>query len=144
VSADDPSGFALGLAYKILGPLGAQWFYQGEKPSDALRVDCRPGSDDHRADQLATTRGHRQAGRRSQRTLRRRQEVEGRLGMAQASKSQSNEIDGSVLLNPPPIPAPRPSGRLQQRADRTSTWVASSLRPTSESEMSVLIVAASP
>jgi D-alanyl-D-alanine carboxypeptidase len=30
VSADDPSGFALGLAYKILGPLGAQWFYQGE------------------------------------------------------------------------------------------------------------------
>ena len=30
VSADDPAGFALGLAYKVLGPLGAQWFYQGE------------------------------------------------------------------------------------------------------------------
>ena len=30
VSADDPAGFSLGLAYKILGPLGAQWFYQGE------------------------------------------------------------------------------------------------------------------
>ena len=30
VSADDPEGFALGLAYRILGPLGAQWFYQGE------------------------------------------------------------------------------------------------------------------
>jgi D-alanyl-D-alanine carboxypeptidase len=30
VSADDPGGFALGLAQKILGPLGAQWFYEGE------------------------------------------------------------------------------------------------------------------
>jgi D-alanyl-D-alanine carboxypeptidase len=30
VSEDDPGGFALGLAYKILGPLGAQWFYEGE------------------------------------------------------------------------------------------------------------------
>jgi len=30
VSADDPSGFALGLSKKILGPLGAQWFYEGE------------------------------------------------------------------------------------------------------------------
>jgi D-alanyl-D-alanine carboxypeptidase len=30
VSATDPGGFALGLGYKILGPLGAQWFYQGE------------------------------------------------------------------------------------------------------------------
>jgi D-alanyl-D-alanine carboxypeptidase len=30
VSADDPGGFALGLGYKILGPLGAQWFYEGE------------------------------------------------------------------------------------------------------------------
>ena len=30
VSADDPSAFALGLGYKILGPLGAQWFYEGE------------------------------------------------------------------------------------------------------------------
>ena len=30
VSADDPEAFALGLAYKILGPLGAQWFYEGE------------------------------------------------------------------------------------------------------------------
>jgi D-alanyl-D-alanine carboxypeptidase len=30
VSTGDPSGFALGLAYKILGPLGAQWFYEGE------------------------------------------------------------------------------------------------------------------
>jgi D-alanyl-D-alanine carboxypeptidase len=29
VSADDPGGFALGLGYKILGPLGAQWFYEG-------------------------------------------------------------------------------------------------------------------
>lgn len=30
LSADDPGGFALGLAQKILGPLGAQWFYEGE------------------------------------------------------------------------------------------------------------------
>jgi D-alanyl-D-alanine carboxypeptidase len=30
VSADDPAGFSLGLAKSILGPLGAQWFYQGE------------------------------------------------------------------------------------------------------------------
>ena len=30
VSADDPGGFALGLASTILGPLGAQWFYEGE------------------------------------------------------------------------------------------------------------------
>ena len=30
VTPDDPAGFALGLAYRILGPLGAQWFYQGE------------------------------------------------------------------------------------------------------------------
>jgi D-alanyl-D-alanine carboxypeptidase len=30
VSADDPAGFSLGLANSILGPLGAQWFYQGE------------------------------------------------------------------------------------------------------------------
>jgi D-alanyl-D-alanine carboxypeptidase len=30
VSADDPEGFALGLAFKILGPLGPQWFYEGE------------------------------------------------------------------------------------------------------------------
>ncbi len=30
VSADDPAGFSLGLANRILGPLGAQWFYQGE------------------------------------------------------------------------------------------------------------------
>jgi D-alanyl-D-alanine carboxypeptidase len=30
VSADDPGGFSLGLANSILGPLGAQWFYQGE------------------------------------------------------------------------------------------------------------------
>jgi D-alanyl-D-alanine carboxypeptidase len=30
VSADDPGGFALGLGKKILGPLGAQWFYLGE------------------------------------------------------------------------------------------------------------------
>jgi len=30
VSADDPRGFSLGLAKSILGPLGAQWFYQGE------------------------------------------------------------------------------------------------------------------
>jgi D-alanyl-D-alanine carboxypeptidase len=30
VSAGDPGGFALGLACKILGPLGAQWFYEGE------------------------------------------------------------------------------------------------------------------
>jgi D-alanyl-D-alanine carboxypeptidase len=30
VSVDDPEGFALGLARRILGPLGAQWFYQGE------------------------------------------------------------------------------------------------------------------
>ena len=30
VSADDPGGFALGLAQGILGPLGAQWFYGGE------------------------------------------------------------------------------------------------------------------
>jgi D-alanyl-D-alanine carboxypeptidase len=30
VSEDDPGGFALGLARKILGPLGARWFYEGE------------------------------------------------------------------------------------------------------------------
>jgi D-alanyl-D-alanine carboxypeptidase len=30
VSDDDPGGFALGLGKKILGPLGAQWFYEGE------------------------------------------------------------------------------------------------------------------
>ena len=30
VSADDPSGFSLGLGRPILGPIGAQWFYQGE------------------------------------------------------------------------------------------------------------------
>jgi D-alanyl-D-alanine carboxypeptidase len=29
VSADDPGGFALGLAYQILDDLGAQWFYEG-------------------------------------------------------------------------------------------------------------------
>lgn len=30
VSAEDPGGFSLGLGKKILGELGAQWFYQGE------------------------------------------------------------------------------------------------------------------
>jgi D-alanyl-D-alanine carboxypeptidase len=30
VSADDPTGFSLGLAKGILGPMGARWFYQGE------------------------------------------------------------------------------------------------------------------
>jgi D-alanyl-D-alanine carboxypeptidase len=30
VSQDDPQGFALGLAKGVLGPLGPQWFYQGE------------------------------------------------------------------------------------------------------------------
>jgi D-alanyl-D-alanine carboxypeptidase len=30
VSADDPRGFSLGLAKGILGPIGAQWFYEGE------------------------------------------------------------------------------------------------------------------
>ena len=30
VSADDPGGFALGLGRKILGDIGAQWFYLGE------------------------------------------------------------------------------------------------------------------
>ena len=30
VSADDPGGFALGLGRRILGAIGAQWFYQGE------------------------------------------------------------------------------------------------------------------
>ena len=30
VSENDPGGFALGLGKKILGPLGAQWFYEGE------------------------------------------------------------------------------------------------------------------
>jgi D-alanyl-D-alanine carboxypeptidase len=30
VSSDDPSGFSLGLANRILGPMGAQWYYQGE------------------------------------------------------------------------------------------------------------------
>lgn len=30
VSADDPGGFSLGLVRKILGPFGAQWFYEGE------------------------------------------------------------------------------------------------------------------
>jgi D-alanyl-D-alanine carboxypeptidase len=30
VSPDDPRGFGLGVSKAILGPLGAQWFYQGE------------------------------------------------------------------------------------------------------------------
>ncbi len=30
VSSDNPRGFSLGLSKAILGPLGAQWFYQGE------------------------------------------------------------------------------------------------------------------
>ena len=30
VTAADPSGFALGLARRRMGPLGAPWFYQGE------------------------------------------------------------------------------------------------------------------
>jgi D-alanyl-D-alanine carboxypeptidase len=30
VSANNPEGFALGLAKRILGPLGGQWFYEGE------------------------------------------------------------------------------------------------------------------
>jgi D-alanyl-D-alanine carboxypeptidase len=30
VSKEDPGGFALGIAERILGPLGAQWFYEGE------------------------------------------------------------------------------------------------------------------
>jgi len=30
VSADDPRGFSLGLIRAILGPYGAQWFYEGE------------------------------------------------------------------------------------------------------------------
>jgi D-alanyl-D-alanine carboxypeptidase len=30
VSADDQGGFSLGLVRKILGPFGAQWFYEGE------------------------------------------------------------------------------------------------------------------
>ena len=29
VSADDSGGVALGRGNKILGPLGAQWFYEG-------------------------------------------------------------------------------------------------------------------
>ena len=30
VSQDDPGGFALGLGKRMLGPLGAVWFYEGE------------------------------------------------------------------------------------------------------------------
>ena len=30
VSAGDPRGFSLGLSKAVLGPFGAQWFYQGE------------------------------------------------------------------------------------------------------------------
>jgi D-alanyl-D-alanine carboxypeptidase len=30
VSSDNPRGFSLGLSKGILGPFGAQWFYQGE------------------------------------------------------------------------------------------------------------------
>jgi D-alanyl-D-alanine carboxypeptidase len=30
VTAEDPGGFALGLGQKVLGSLGARWFYQGE------------------------------------------------------------------------------------------------------------------
>jgi D-alanyl-D-alanine carboxypeptidase len=30
VSEDDPGGFALGLGKRMLGPLGAVWFYEGE------------------------------------------------------------------------------------------------------------------
>ena len=49
VSADDPGGFALGLGYKILGPSWCAMVLRGRKSrlSDALRLDCRPGSDDH-------------------------------------------------------------------------------------------------
>ena len=30
INEQNPEGFALGLAERILGPLGAQWFYEGE------------------------------------------------------------------------------------------------------------------
>jgi D-alanyl-D-alanine carboxypeptidase len=30
ITPEDPGGFALGLGRRILGPLGAQWFYEGE------------------------------------------------------------------------------------------------------------------
>jgi hypothetical protein len=51
VSADSPEGFALGLAKKILRPLGARWFYEGESlGSDDLCLDRRPGFDDYRPD----------------------------------------------------------------------------------------------
>jgi D-alanyl-D-alanine carboxypeptidase len=30
IQSIDPSALAFGLAYKILGPLDAQWFYEGE------------------------------------------------------------------------------------------------------------------
>ena len=30
MSDDDPGGFSLALSNHILGPLGAQWYYQGE------------------------------------------------------------------------------------------------------------------
>ncbi len=55
VTADDPGGFALGLAYRILGPLGAQWFYGGETLGyRTLYVwIANEDLDDHRPDQLA-------------------------------------------------------------------------------------------
>ena len=63
VSADDPGGFALGIGRKDSRASRRAMVLRGRKSrlSDALRLDCRPGSDDHGADQLAATRRHRQA-----------------------------------------------------------------------------------
>ncbi|MET0667225.1 MAG: hypothetical protein ABWZ01_01800, partial [Methyloceanibacter sp.] len=53
VSPDDLGGFALGLAMQILGPLGAQWFYEGSSLGyRTLYVWIAVGSDDHCPDQL--------------------------------------------------------------------------------------------
>ena len=68
VSADDPGGFALGLGDKILGPLGAQWLYEGESLGYRTLYVWFAG-----ADQLAATRWHRQAPRRRRCPLRDRQ-----------------------------------------------------------------------
>ena len=55
VSADDPGGFALGLGYKILGPLGAQWFLNDSMSTYLLASDIVPRA---RLARLCANYGH--------------------------------------------------------------------------------------
>lgn len=62
VSADDPGGFALGLARSILPGVGAQWFYEGETlgyrtlyvwlPDDDMVITVQTNSQPDGADKL--------------------------------------------------------------------------------------------